>query len=74
MTQIEERIEISFDDQVVPFSECDIELLSHQRTGPLRFAVTSDAHVAEFEIEFNDGGARYPQRAGWRPGSRLAVL
>ncbi|HBN7892920.1 TPA: hypothetical protein L3842_005977 [Pseudomonas aeruginosa] len=64
MTQIEERIEISFDDQVVPFSECDIELLSHQRTGPLRFAVTSDAHVAEFEIEFNDGGARYPQRAG----------
>ncbi|HBN9513177.1 DEAD/DEAH box helicase [Pseudomonas aeruginosa] len=64
MTQIEERIEISFDGQVVPFAECDIELLSHERTGPLRFAVTSDAHAAEFEIEFNDGGARYPQRVG----------
>lgn len=64
LTQIEDRIEISFDDRPVLFAECDIELLDHERTGPLRFAVRSDAHVAEFEIVFSEGGARYPQRSG----------
>ncbi len=64
LTQIEDRIEISFDDQPVLFTECDIDLLDHERTGPLRFAVHSDAHVAEFEIAFSEGGARYPQRSG----------
>ncbi|OPF90512.1 hypothetical protein I8G32_02271 [Rhodopseudomonas palustris] len=62
--QIEERIEISFGDQPVSFTECDIELLDNARTGPLRFAVRSDDHSAEFEIVFSDGGARYPQRSG----------
>lgn len=64
LTQIEDRIEISFDDRPVLFTECDIELLDHERTGPLRFAVRSDAHVVEFEIVFSEGGARYPQRSG----------
>jgi superfamily II DNA or RNA helicase len=64
LTQIEDRIEISFGDQPVLFTECDIELLDHERTGPLRFVVRSDVQVAEFEIVFSDGGARYPQRAG----------
>lgn len=64
LTQIEDRVEISFGDEPVLFTECDIELLDHERTGPLRFAVRSDAHVAEFEIVFSEGGARYPQRSG----------
>lgn len=64
ITQIEERIEISFGDEAVTFAECDIELLDNARTGPLRFAVRSDDHTAEFEIVFSDGHARYPQRAG----------
>lgn len=64
LTQIEERIEISFGDNAVPFAECDIELLSHERTGPLKFAVRSDTHVAEFEIVFTEGNARYPQTSG----------
>ncbi|MGO9772265.1 MAG: DEAD/DEAH box helicase [Roseiarcus sp.] len=64
LTQIEDRVEISFGDQPVLFTECDIDLLDHERTGPLRFAVRSDAHVAEFEIAFGEGGARYPQRSG----------
>lgn len=64
LREIEERIEISFNNHPVSFSECDIELLNHDPTGPLRFAVRSDTHVAEFEIEFSGGGARYPQRAG----------
>jgi superfamily II DNA or RNA helicase len=64
LTQIEDRVEISFGDQPVLFTECDIDLLDHERTGPLRFAVRSDAHVAEFEIVFSEGGARYPQRSG----------
>ena len=64
LTQIEDRVEISFDDQPVLFTECDIELLDHERTGPLRFAVRSDMHAAEFEIVFSEGGARYPQRTG----------
>lgn len=64
LTQIEDRIEISFGEQPVLFTECDIELLSHERTGPLRFAVRSDTQVAEFEIVFAEGGARYPQRSG----------
>ncbi|MGY4573729.1 DEAD/DEAH box helicase family protein [Bradyrhizobium sp. USDA 3256] len=64
LTQIEDRVEISFGDRPVLFTECDIELLNHERMGPLRFAVRSDAHVAEFEIVFSEGGARYPQRGG----------
>lgn len=64
LTQVEDRIAISFGEQPVLFTECDIELLSHERTGPLRFAVRSDAQVAEFEIVFAEGGARYPQRSG----------
>ncbi|CAN0593173.1 unnamed protein product, partial [Laminaria digitata] len=64
LTQIEDRIDISFGDEPVPFAECDIELLDHERTGPLRFAVRSDTHIAEFEIVFAEGGARYPQRSG----------
>jgi superfamily II DNA or RNA helicase len=64
LMQIEDRVEISFGDQSVLFTECDIDLVNHERTGPLRFAVRSDAHVAEFDIVFSDGGARYPQRNG----------
>lgn len=64
LTQIEDRIEISFNDEPVAFAECDIELLDHEPTGPLRFAVRSDTHIAEFEIVFAEGGARYPQRSG----------
>ncbi|XHC09213.1 DEAD/DEAH box helicase family protein [Labrenzia sp. ac12] len=64
LTQIEDRIEISFGDEPVAFAECDIELLDHERTGPLRFAVRSDTHIAEFEVVFAEGVARYPQRSG----------
>ncbi|WP_409191992.1 hypothetical protein [Bradyrhizobium sp. RDM4] len=78
LMQIEDRVEISFGDQSVLFTECDIDLIDHERTGPLRFAVRSDAHVAEFDIVFNDGGARYPQRKGsqdnhqdWRQGENV---
>jgi len=71
LMQLEDRVEISFGDQPVLFTECDIELLDHERTGPLRFAVRSDAHVAEFEIVFSDGGARYPQRAGPKTTIRI---
>lgn len=66
LTQIEDRIEISFDDIASPFAECDIELVDHEATGPLRFAVHSDNQIAEFEIVFAEGGARYPQRSGPR--------
>jgi superfamily II DNA or RNA helicase len=64
LMQIEDRIEISFGDEPVLFTECDIELLDHERTGPIRLSVRSDANVAEFDIVFSDGGARYPQRSG----------
>ncbi|MBJ7404889.1 MAG: DEAD/DEAH box helicase family protein [Bradyrhizobium sp.] len=72
LTQIEDRVEISFGDESVLFTECDIELLDHERTGPLRFAVRSDAHVAEFEIVFSEGGARYPQRSGPKTAIKVA--
>ncbi len=72
LTQIEDRIEISFGDTPVPFAECDIELLNHERTGPLRFAVRSDVHTAEFEIVFAEGGARYPQRSGPKTAIKIA--
>lgn len=64
LMQIEDRVEITFGDQPILFTECDIYLLNHKRTGPLRFAVCSDAYIAEFEIEFKNDGAHYPQRAG----------
>lgn len=78
ITQFEERIEISFGDVPVTFAECDIELLGNARSGPLRFAVRSDDHTAEFEIVFSDGHARYPQRAGPKAtikvGSKMQTL
>lgn len=78
LTQIEDRVEISFGDQPVLFTECDIELLNHERTGPLRFAVRSDVYVAGFEIVFGDGGARYPQSSGSKAtikvGGRVKTL
>lgn len=78
ITQFEERIEISFGDEPVTFAECDIELLDNARSGPLRFAVRSDEHAAEFEIVFSDGHARYPQRAGPKAtikiGSKVQTL
>ncbi len=64
LTQLEDRIEITFGDKPVLFNECDIELIDNARTGPLRFAVRSDEQFAEFEIVFADGVARYPQRNG----------
>jgi hypothetical protein len=64
LTQIEDRVEITFGDRPVPFAECDIELLDHERTGPLRFSVHSNVDAAEFEIVFAEGGARYLQRSG----------
>lgn len=64
LMQLEDRVDIHFGDQPVPFTECDINLLNHKRKGPLSFAVRSDAHVAEFEIVFKDNGVHYPQRAG----------
>lgn len=73
LMQIEDRVEISFGEQTVLFTECDIELLDHERTGPIRFAVYSDTHIAEFEILFGDGGARYPQRAGPRASIRIGT-
>jgi hypothetical protein len=71
LMQLEDRVEISFGDQPVLFTECDIELLDHERTGPLRFAVRSETHGAEFEIVFSDGGASYPQRAGPKATIRI---
>jgi len=72
LTQIEDRVEIIFGDQPLLFTECDIELLDHEPAGPLRFAVRSDAHTAEFEIVFSEGGARYPQRAGPKANIKVA--
>jgi superfamily II DNA or RNA helicase len=72
LTQIEDRVEIAFGDQPALLTECDIELLDHSRSGPLRFAVRSDVHTAEFEIVFGDGGARYPQTKGPKATIKVA--
>ena len=78
LLQIEDRVEIKFGNQPVIFTECDIELVDHERTGPLRFRVYSDAHAAEFEVVFRDGGARYLQLSGpeasIRVGSKVKGL
>lgn len=71
LKQFEERIEVTFGEHAVPFAECDIELLDNARSGPLRFAVRSDDHSAEFEIVFGDG-TRYPQRAGPKATIRVS--
>lgn len=78
LIQIEDRIEITFGEKPVLFTECDIELLDNARTGPLRFAVRSDGQSAEFEIVFTEGAARYPQRSGPKAtikvGSKIQTL
>src|SRR3546814_16893685 len=47
LMQIEDRVEISFGDQPMLFTECDIELLDHERTGPLRFARPDESRVGK---------------------------
>jgi len=64
--QFEERVQIGFNDELVAFTECDIELVNHDRNGPLLFRVKSDAQAGVFEIVFADNGARYLQREGPR--------
>lgn len=68
LNQLEDRVEIAFSDQPALLTEGDIELLDHNRTGPLHFSVRDDVHTAELEVVFGDRGARYPQtKARGRP-------
>ena len=64
LLQFEERVQIGFGGKKTSFAECDIELVSHERIGPLQFRVKSDTDEAVFEIVFADAGACYPQREG----------
>ncbi|WP_292084033.1 MULTISPECIES: DEAD/DEAH box helicase [unclassified Brevundimonas] len=78
LTQLEDRVEIAFGDQIALLTECDIELADHSRSGPLRFIVRNDTQAAEFDLVFSEGGARYPQTKGPRAtikiGSKLQTL
>lgn len=62
--QIEERVEISIGEHSFLLTESDIELVGHDVDTPLRFRVSNDTAAAEFEIDFADGSASYPQKSG----------
>lgn len=55
----ETAVFISFDDVTVPLYETSIRLVDPTETGPLKFAVTSGKHTAEFELKiFNAPGGK----------------
>lgn len=65
LIELEERIQFTFGAGApVGFFECEIELVDHSETGPIRFRVVSGDEVATFEVQLSAQGASYPQIDG----------
>jgi superfamily II DNA or RNA helicase len=62
--QVEDRVTVKFGTTEAPFAECDIELVTNSRTGPLTFRVVTTDAFAQFEIDFENNGAIYRQASG----------
>jgi superfamily II DNA or RNA helicase len=71
----ETAVFISFREATVPLYETSLSLVAPAETGPLRFAVTSGKHSAEFELKIFDApdgkGFQYLTRDGKGVGFRI---
>lgn len=60
----EDRTDISFGEQSVPLSECDLEISEFETGGPVRFRLHGTGSSAEFEADIQDGVATFRRRTG----------
>lgn len=58
----EDRTDISFGEQSMPLSECDLEISAFETRAPGRFRLRSTGLVAEFEADIRDGVAIFRRR------------
>jgi superfamily II DNA or RNA helicase len=65
----QDLLSIEIREQSAALLECDIQLVSHLREGPLRFRVTAAAESAEYEVAFDVNGVTYQA-----VGSQTATL
>ncbi|WJI79425.1 MULTISPECIES: helicase-related protein [unclassified Mesorhizobium] len=60
----EDRTTISFGEQSMPLSECDLEISAFEIGAPVRFRIRSAGFSAEFEADIRDGIATFRRRNG----------
>lgn len=60
----EDRTDISFGEQSIPLSECDLEISAFEMGAPVRFRLRSAGLSAEFEAGIRDGVATFRRRTG----------
>lgn len=58
----EDRTDISFGEQPVPLSECELEISAFETGAPVRFRLRSTGLLAEFEADIRDGVATFRRR------------
>ena len=65
LIEFEERIQIRFGTgDWVGFYECEIDVVQHDETSPIRFTVSTEGVTATFEVLLSESGAVYPQVDG----------
>lgn len=55
----EDGVTVEIDGEAVPFHEAALELISHDREGPIQFRIRTENRVAGFELVFREGAVRY---------------
>ena len=61
----EERIKIRFgSEEWVGFYDCEIDIVYHNESLPIKFTVSTERVSATFEVRLSEGGAEYPQVDG----------
>jgi hypothetical protein len=53
----EDKVEIAFGEEIVPLSECDLEIASFEPNAPARFRLRSGGLSADFAMDIRDGSA-----------------
>ena len=74
----EDKVEISFDDNRIVLSECDLEIAAFEASGPARFRLRSGGLVSEFVMDIREGIAVFqrtsPQLVTIARGKRIRDL
>ena len=65
LIEFEERIQLKFGaEDWIDFYKCEIEIVPHDETGPIRFMVCTEGIAATYEVNLSESGAQYPQVEG----------
>lgn len=59
LDMVEERIDLLIGDHVCPIFDCEINLLSYDQVGPIRFAVNASVVSVEVHMSIDQQGAHY---------------